>query len=257
MRNRRLREAIPTIMLGGMPIARLSRDATADLICAIVGNRTVAIDSPVFMSSANGQVLSECARNRALRALFDEAEIVSADGQPMVLASAILSRTPVPDRSATTDLYHDVSSKLPRGARYFLLGASPEELERAVRATRRLYPHIDVVGTRDGYFTAAEEPAIVEAINAAAPDILWVAMGVPREQAFAVRNRDRLARVKIVKTSGGLFNFLSGTRSRAPYWMQAAGLEWAYRLILEPRRLFLRYLGTNFHSLYLLLTKSR
>ena len=81
-------------------------------------------------------------------------------------------------------------------------------------------------------------------------------MGVPRELDFALRNRDRLNGVKVIKTSGGLFNFLSGTRSRAPRWMQAAGLEWFYRLMLEPRRLLVRYLTTNVHSLFLLLTRT-
>jgi exopolysaccharide biosynthesis WecB/TagA/CpsF family protein len=78
-------------------------------------------------------------------------------------------------------------------------------------------------------------------------------MGVPREQVFALRYRDRLTNVGLIKTSGGLFDFLSGRNSRAPQWMQSVGLEWLYRLGLEPRRLFLRYLRTNPHALYLLL----
>jgi exopolysaccharide biosynthesis WecB/TagA/CpsF family protein len=78
-------------------------------------------------------------------------------------------------------------------------------------------------------------------------------MGAPRELAFAVRNRDLLTGVGLIKTSGGLFDFLSGRNRRAPAWMQAAGLEWLHRLALEPRRLFYRYLTTNPHALYVLL----
>ena len=256
-RNLRLRASIPTVTLGGMPIARLSRADTADLICAIATGGNGSAEPPVVMSSANGQVLSECARRRELRGLFDQADILSADGQPMVLLSRMMSRTPVPDRCATTDLFHDVSKRLPRGARYFLLGSSSVELARALLTIQRLYPHITIVGARDGYFSKDEEPAIVEAINEAAPDVLWIAMGVPHELAFALKHRNRLNRVKVIKTSGGLFNFLSGSRSRAPRWMQALALEWLYRLMLEPRRLFVRYLTTNCHSLFLLLTKTR
>jgi exopolysaccharide biosynthesis WecB/TagA/CpsF family protein len=97
---------------------------------------------------------------------------------------------------------------------------------------------------------------VVDAINRAGPDILWVGMGIPGEQAFSLRQRERLTGVGIVKTSGGLFDFLSGKNSRAPAWMQAAGLEWLYRTALEPRRLLGRYLRSNPHAAYLLLTQS-
>jgi exopolysaccharide biosynthesis WecB/TagA/CpsF family protein len=78
-------------------------------------------------------------------------------------------------------------------------------------------------------------------------------MGVPAEQVFSLRYRERLGNVGVIKTSGGLFDFLSGNNRRAPLWMQAAGLEWLHRLALAPRRLLLRYLMTNPHALYLLL----
>jgi len=88
------------------------------------------------------------------------------------------------------------------------------------------------------------------------PDILWVSMGVPREQQFIVRNRHRLTSVGVIKTSGGLFDWLSGSRPRAPVWMQNAGLEWLWRVWLEPKRLGWRYLKTNPLAAYLLLTRS-
>ncbi len=97
----------------------------------------------------------------------------------------------------------------------------------------------------------------VDEINALAPDYLWVALGVPYEQAFVEEFTPRLSNVGVIKTSGGLFNFLSGSRARAPQWMQELGLEWAWRIWLEPRRLFWRYLTTNPRALYLLFNKSR
>ena len=90
-------------------------------------------------------------------------------------------------------------------------------------------------------------------VNAARPDILWVGMGAPAEQRFCLRVRARLSNVGLIKTCGGLFDFVSGRNSRAPDWMQAVGLEWAYRMALEPRRLAYRYLTTNPHAAYLLL----
>ena len=125
-----------------------------------------------------------------------------------------------------------------------------------MRRALSLYPRLRILGYRDGYFGSDQEPGIIADINAARPDILWVGMGAPREQAFAVRNRRHLHGVGIIKTSGGLFDFLSGNVRRAPVWMQSIGLEWAYRTFLEPRRLAGRYLMTNPHAVFLLLTQT-
>ena len=112
-------------------------------------------------------------------------------------------------------------------------------------------------GHHSGYFGSDQEAEIIADINAASPDILWLGMGAPREQSFAIRHRAALHRVGIIKTSGGLFDFISGRVRRAPGWMQAAGLEWAYRTLLEPQRLAGRYLTTNPHALFLLLTRTK
>jgi exopolysaccharide biosynthesis WecB/TagA/CpsF family protein len=113
------------------------------------------------------------------------------------------------------------------------------------------------VGHRHGYFSRDQEPAIVRSINLARPDILWIGMGAPAEQQFVIRNRQHLRGVGIIKTAGGLFDFLSGRARRAPPWMQTAGLEWAFRTMLEPRRLAGRYMMTNPHALFLLLTQTQ
>jgi N-acetylglucosaminyldiphosphoundecaprenol N-acetyl-beta-D-mannosaminyltransferase len=129
-------------------------------------------------------------------------------------------------------------------------------IEQAAEHLQRLYPRLNIVGYRHGYFSAEEEADVVAAINAVRPDILWIGLGVPGEQRFALRHRDDL-RVGLIKTAGGLFDFLSGKNRRAPEWMQATGLEWVYRIYLEPRRLLGRYMRTNPHALFLLLTKTR
>jgi N-acetylglucosaminyldiphosphoundecaprenol N-acetyl-beta-D-mannosaminyltransferase len=158
----------------------------------------------------------------------------------------------LPERVATTDLFHDVAKIAgTAGATFYLLGATQDTIETAVAKVRRAYPGLVIAGFRNGYFTREEEAQVVADINAAR-----IGMGTPREQVFAARNRERLTNVGVVKTSGGLFDFLSGRNRRAPMWLQAAGLEWLHRLALEPRRLLLRYLTTNPHALYLLLTRT-
>jgi N-acetylglucosaminyldiphosphoundecaprenol N-acetyl-beta-D-mannosaminyltransferase len=129
---------------------------------------------------------------------------------------------------------------------------------QAALRTLELYPDLKIVGYCGGYLRRdGDEERIIDAINAVQPDILWLGLGVPGEQSFAIRHRDRLRGVGLIKTSGGLFDYISGKNSRAPAWMQSAGLEWAYRTYLEPRRLAGRYFVTNPHALFLLLTRTR
>jgi N-acetylglucosaminyldiphosphoundecaprenol N-acetyl-beta-D-mannosaminyltransferase len=249
---------VPVEMIGGLPIAAINRADSAQVMIDLAALRRHSDKPALVFTSANGQVLSLCARQPAIRRLFVEADLVHADGTPMVLASRLLCRDPLPERVATTDLFHDVAKiAQERGTTFYLLGGSDSVIEQAVRRARMLYPRLSIVGYRDGYFSREEEPAIVEAIDAVGPDILWVGLGVPFEQRFAMRNRDRLRNVGIIKTSGGLFDFLSGKNRRAPRWMQAGGLEWVFRTWLEPKRLAGRYIVTNPHAVFLLATQTR
>lgn len=246
-----------SVQLGGLPVAVIDRATSADLMVELALARRGSGLAPVYVTSANGEVLSVSSRQAEIRALFTAADLIHADGMPMVWASQFLCSRGLPERVATTDLFHDVAARAANsGATFYLLGATADVVARAERNVRRLYPDLQIVGARHGYVRPDEEAEVVEAVNAAHPDMLWVSMGVPREQAFVVRNRARLTGVGLVKTSGGLFDFLAGDKSRAPAWMQAAGLEWLYRLHLEPRRLFLRYALTSPHALFLLVTRS-
>jgi N-acetylglucosaminyldiphosphoundecaprenol N-acetyl-beta-D-mannosaminyltransferase len=253
---RALGSQFPVIEVGRMLIARLDRAATADLMIEEALRRRAKSHRlpPAYFTSANGHVLSLVATSGLISWLFAEADLVSADGQPMVLASRLLTRTPLPQRVATTDLFHDVAVRaIQHGLTFYLLGATPEENAKALSNVRARYPNLQIVGARDGYFSRADEQSVAKEIAKLRPDVLWVAMGVPREQEFIIRNRRQLRGVGVAKTSGGLFNFLSGTQSRAPEWMQQAGLEWLHRLASEPRRLLWRYASTSIHASYLLI----
>jgi exopolysaccharide biosynthesis WecB/TagA/CpsF family protein len=138
------------------------------------------------------------------------------------------------------------------GTTFYLLGASEEINRAAVEEACATYPALRIIGRRNGYFSKNEESAIVADIARLAPDILWVGLGAPLEQQFCARNLEAMRGVGIVKTSGGLFDFLALAKPRAPLWMQHLGFEWLFRMLLEPRRLFLRYLITNPHALFVL-----
>ena len=127
----------------------------------------------------------------------------------------------------------------------------------ARKHSRRAFPRFNIRGRSHGFLKGEALDAKLAEIDALAPDILWLALGVPLEQEFVVRYSARLPNVKVIKTSGGLFDFIAGAKSRAPRWLQKAGFEWAFRLFLEPRRLAIRYLTTNPIALMMLLTKTR
>jgi exopolysaccharide biosynthesis WecB/TagA/CpsF family protein len=213
---------------------------------------------PIYSTSLNGHVISLSAVDRELRESILSADSVNADGQPLVLLSRYLCANPLPERVATTDLFPAVARLAARaGVTFYMLGAAEEANRKAVEAALAAYPGLRIVGRRNGFFARAEEAAIVEEIVRAKPDVLWVSLGVPLEQQFCARNLGALRGVAIVKTAGGLLDFLSLEKPRAPLWMQRSGMEWLFRVWREPRRLFLRYLVTNPHALFLMLRDLR
>lgn len=243
----------PTVEIDGLGITASTLRAVAhDMVdyCASPERGRV----PVVASSVNGQVLSLCARDAKARALFARADILHCDGQPLVLMSRLFGAQPFPERVATTDLYPLVAALAARrGTTFYLLGADAAVNRRAVERSRAAHDGLRIVGASHGYLSPDEEARVVAEIAALRPDILWVSLGVPREQAFCARHREALSGIGIIKTSGGLFDFLAGDRRRAPAALQRAGLEWLFRLWLEPRRLWLRYALTNPHALMIIL----
>jgi exopolysaccharide biosynthesis WecB/TagA/CpsF family protein len=236
----------PTTQLGRLPIACVDIETTASAFVRHALEKRGRPGRPFYSTSANGQVLALCGDDPDFLRLMLMADQIHADGMPMVTYSRLFSSRPLPERVATTDLVQAVARAAEKaGVTFYFLGAKEEISQRAAEAVQKAYPGLIFAGRRNGYFTRDEESVVVADINRAAPDILWIGLGVPLEQQFVERNIDRLVNVGIIKTSGGLFDFLSGKNRRAPQWMQKAGLEWAYRAWLEPRRLAMRYLTTN------------
>lgn len=246
------------VRLGDLPVVVVDQATSAKLMVDEALRRRGYWRYPAFLTSTNGEVTHACAFDPELRKLFLQADAIHADGMPHVFASRLKCKVALPERVATTDLFHAVNEEAERrGATVFMLGATEATNAAAAAAVEARFPTLKLVGRRNGYFASvAEEIAACDEIAALGPDILWVSMGVPREQMFVVRNRTRLTSVGVIKTSGGLFDFVSGAKPRAPTWMQKVGLEWLFRASLEPRRLGWRYLKTNPSALYLLLTRS-
>jgi N-acetylglucosaminyldiphosphoundecaprenol N-acetyl-beta-D-mannosaminyltransferase len=182
--------------------------------------------------------------DRALRESVAGSEIVNADGQSVVWASRLLG-DPLPCRVAGIDLMHELLDAAGRrGDRVFILGARAEVLERAVANLTDRHPGLVVAGTQDGYFPDAAVEDVCASIRAARADMLFVAMSSPRKELFLAEHGPSLG-IPFVMGVGGAIDVAAGITRRAPSGFQRLGLEWLYRLLQEPRRMWRRYLPTN------------
>lgn len=181
-----------------------------------------------------------------LRAAYEDAALITADGMPVVLAARLLGK-PLPERVTGADLLPDLldaAAAAGESLRVYLFGAGPGVAERAAMRIKSRWPNVTIVGTacpplgfeRD----AAEDARHIEAINAAAPDVLAIGLGAPKQELWVHRHQQDL-NVKVALCIGATIDFLAGEKPRAPVWMRRSGLEWLHRLGSEPRRLFRRY----------------
>lgn len=247
-----------TLFVGGIKSIRATRRELTDIMVAdSLAARSGALPFPKLVVASNGYVIAMYHKDAEFRHLIDQADIVDVDGMPSVFATRLFCKEPLKERVATTDFIHDACRvAAEKGLRFYFLGSKPGVAEKAAENLQNLYPGLKIAGTRHGYFTRDREEEICRAIVEAGTDLLWIGLGSPLQERFAVRNRERLAGLTWIRTCGGLFDFYSGRVPRAPQWMQNAGLEWLYRVIQEPRRLAGRYLATNSSALYHLATKT-
>ena len=250
-------DSAPRTLIGGLNLIAMNRNQWTQAMVADVIERRGHHLAPRLLSSANGNVIAQYHRDAQLRADIDAMDCIDADGMPLVFASKLISSTPLPERMATTDFFHDAAkASESHGIRFYLLGGTAEVNAAAVANVRIRYPALVIAGARNGYFADGEIPGILTDIQNTQTDILWVGLGVPKEQAFLAHHASRLRGVAWAKSCGGLLNFLAGTYNRAPNWMQEAGLEWLHRALSEPGRLGKRYATTNIAAAWHILTSS-
>jgi len=245
--------------IGGQIVVTASRaDLTAAMLADKIAFRTNADEWQARMVfDVNGQGLSLRHSNAHYRDLMDKADIIHADGGFMVTLSRWMGEHQIVERSATTDLIHDFAACSDHeDLRFYLLGGTDEVNGKCAHELSRLYPRLKIVGRRHGYYDDVDEAEIVQEINDARPDVVWVGLGKPKEQEFCVRNRERI-RASWLVTCGGCFNYITGDYARAPLWMQRLNLEWVFRMASNPKRFLVRYLTTSPHALYLALAKSK
>ncbi len=210
--------------------------------------RSIAAKRKIVALSGNVHAFNLCCRHDWLRAYYNAADFVRLDGAGVRLGCRVLGHQP-PPRMTWADFAWDLAAYAePRGFTSFLLGARPGVAEKAATQLRIRFPHLCVVGIHHGYFDktpgCAENEAVIEQINAVGPDILIVGFGMPLQERWLMENWERID-AHVALTGGAVFDYISGELRRAPWWMTDHGLEWLGRLIIEPGRLWRRYLIGN------------
>jgi len=228
-------DATPFINLLGVKVSALNLDAAVGKIRDAI--RT-GLRGYICICGAHGLVDSQS--DEGLRAVFNGAFLVTPDGMPLVWE---LRRRGYPEagRVYGPDLMLALFEK---GHRAFLYGATPATLLRLERRLGREFPQSQIVGSYAPPFrplTRGEELDVARCINKAEPDIVWVGLGAPKQERWMAEMRDRLDASMLIGV-GAAFDFHAGNTQQAPAWVQNAGLEWAFRLGMEPRRLWRRYL---------------
>ena len=223
----------------GCPVDALDMEATVARCEEIVAERTYAQHMALNVAK-----LVACRDDELLRSAVENSAIVNADGQGVVLAARLLG-TRLPERVAGIDLMDALMARAAeRGWRVFILGAKDEVLERASEVLAERHPGLILAGTRNGYFKPEETAGVCEQIREAKTDVLFVAMGTPHKELFLAEHGPSLG-VPLVMGVGGAIDVVAGVTRRAPVLWQRLGLEWLYRMLQEPRRMFRRYAVTN------------
>jgi len=234
---------VSPISLLGVKIHPVTRPALRDFIA-----QSIQSNARVLALNVNVYAMNLAYENPWLRRFFNQSAITFADGAGVVFAAKLLGRR-IPERITYADWMWELASiAADEGYTLFFLGAEPFVAEQAAARLRRRFPKIKIVGVRHGYFDknpeSAENAELVAVINQLRPNILIAGMGMPVQERWLMENWERL-NVNVFLTGGAVFDYISGKLSRAPRWMTENGLEWLGRLLIEPRRLWKRYILGN------------
>lgn len=228
----RQRAQAPALRVLGIPVDALTFDGLIGHIAAWIKTPAAA---PRLICTANPELVMTAQRDPLFYHILQRCDLVTADGVGLLWAAKRLGH-PLPERVTGSDGLPLIAARAAReGWRVYLLGAGPGVAEQVAERLTAQAPGLQVVGTYSGSPDPAEEDALIARINAAGPDILFVAYGSPTQEKWLARNLPRL-RVKVALGVGGAFNFVAGIAPRAPLWMRRAGLEWLHRLIKQPWR---------------------
>jgi len=222
------------------PIDALTMKETVQII-----DNAIKEGKHVHHAVVNAAKIVKMQEDKELYNSIVNADIINADGMPIVWASRLLGK-PLPERVAGIDLMQELI-KLAYNRKYkiFFFGAKEEVVKKVVEKYSREYSPEIIAGYRNGYYSEEEEPLIAKQIAESGANILFVGISSPKKEKFLYKYKHILKNVNFIMGVGGSFDVIAGKIKRAPKWMQKCGLEWVYRLVQEPRRMWRRYLIGN------------
>jgi len=240
-------KTVTRISICNIPVDALTMEETLQLI-----DRSITDRKPIHHVVINAAKVVNAQKDAELKESIVNCDIINADGQAIVWASRLFN-TPLPERVAGIDLMESLV-KLSAQKKYkiFFLGAKEEIVNTVVNFYSNLYGKDIIAGYRNGYFKKEEEHNVARQISDSNADILFVAMSSPKKEIFLNTYKD-LIQTPFIMGVGGSFDVVAGHVKRAPLWMQKSGLEWFYRVMQEPRRMWKRYLFGNSEFIYLVL----
>jgi len=223
--------AMDSVTILGLRVDRVSVSETLAAIDRFIQDRT-----PHYIVTADASMAVIARRDPELHAIVEEADLVTPDGAGILLASRLLG-VPVRYKVSGVDLVMRLCALSPgKGYKLFFLGAAPGVAAEAAEKAVAKWPGAHIVGVCDGYFTPEQEASVLAQIKAAAPDIVMVAFGIPKQEKWIVRHKAALG-VPVFMGIGGSFDVLSGRVKRAPVFIQRSGFEWLYRLVQNPKKI--------------------
>ena len=223
--------ALDSVHLLGMRVDRVDMAGALALVERFIAERT-----PHHIVTADASMVVTAAQDPEFGAIVNGADLVTPDGAGILWATKRMG-SPVRVKVSGVDLAARCCAlSAQKGWRIYFFGAAPGVAEEAAARIRARHPGAHIVGFRDGFFQPEDEPGIVAQIRAARPDILLVALGIPKQEKFIQRHKAALG-VPVSIGVGGTLDVFSGAVRRAPVWMQNRGLEWAYRVASNPKKI--------------------
>ena len=237
------RAFLPSVCLLGIRIHTLSVDDLLTHISCVIHS-----DNRVIIANVNINAMNLSYDLPWFRAFLDSAEVVFCDGDGVMLGARIMGYC-IPQRITYADwMWQLAEFAEPRDFTFFFLGAHPGIVDKAAGRIKERFPNLHIVGTHHGYFdktpASPENKAVIQKINAVRPNILIVGFGMPLQERWLMENWEHVE-ANVALTGGAVFDYVSGELHRGPRWMTDHSLEWLARLIIEPRRLWKRYIIGN------------
>ena len=235
------------ITLLGITVDVLTIQETMNLV-----EKYVITKTPLHLMGVNADKINEAHHNERMKQIINSCGVVNADGASVVLASKFLNK-PLPERVAGVDLMlRLIELSAAKGYSVYLLGGKQTVVEKTVTVLKNKHHGLNIVGFHNGYFSKSDWPIISKQINEKKPDFVFVGITSPLKEYLIEYFQDENNK-SVFMGVGGSFDVISGNIKRAPRWMQKSNLEWLFRVIQEPRRLFKRYFLGNIKFINLVL----